>query len=161
MKKIELSIKGKHKGKYAAIIDDEDYNLVIKHRWSVALIGNSIYARSNKGGRGVIFLHRLILCAKKGEVVDHINGNGLDCQKINLRVCTHGQNMANRKPSKNGTSKYLGVSWDRFRNKWCAQITYNKKSIKIGRYNTELEAAEAYREYALKYHKEFISVFAQ
>lgn len=70
-------------------------------------------------------------------VIDHINGDGLDNTRENLRICTQGQNNRNRKASKNGTSKYLGVSWDKDKKRWRCQIRTNGKAKKLGRFRTD------------------------
>lgn len=97
-------------------------------------------------------MHRLILDAPKGMQVDHINGNGLNNRRENIRLCTHEQNSYNQqKPY--GSSKYKGVC--RKRGKWDAQIRASGKIIWLGSFATEDEAANAYDEAALKHFGEF------
>ena len=72
-------------------------------------------------------MHRYILNLKKGDMIDHINGNGLDNRRSNLRICTHTQNQANRRLSKNNTSGYKGVWWSGINNKWISVIAYQNK----------------------------------
>lgn len=83
----------------------------------------------------------------KGMVVDHIDGNGLNNQRENLRVVTYRQNCQNRHTPK--TSIYPGVSWCKYKKRWFASIKINGKNRKLGRYNLEIDAYNAYTD-ALK-----------
>lgn len=152
MRKIKLT-----QGKYA-IVDDEDYERVSQYKWYANRIGSNIYAVRSEGGRvnrKFIFLHRFIIDAPKNSMVDHINRNGLDCRRENLRFATKSQNMRNRGPNANNSSGFKGVSWDGKRRKWQANITIQGKQIGLGRYETAREAAHAYDDAARKYHGEF------
>lgn len=125
-----------------AIVDDEDGHLVFGKSWSSSINKNATYVRSGK-----TYLHRLIIDAKSGQIVDHINGNGLDNRKINLRITTHQGNKAN---SHHGAynSKYIGVSRINDRpksaNKFRVQVKINGKNVCLGRFQTDIEAAKAY-----------------
>lgn len=127
------------------LVDAEDYPRVSQLNWNFSKAGTG-YAIS-RGKKGVL-MHRLILDAPKGVSVDHINGNTLDNRKINLRLCSHAENMANRKLHKNNTSGYKGVYFDKATSKWCAEIKKNGVKIRIGRYQSILEAALAYEDKA-------------
>ena len=77
---------------------------------------------------------------KAGYVVDHINGNALDNRKVNLRLCTQSDNVLNKSRMTTNTSNYMGVSFDKKRNKWCAEIRYQKTKIHFRRKDNILEA---------------------
>lgn len=132
------------------IISKEDYEFVCCHKWAIS--GN--YLQSCIGGKRV-WLHRMLLDAPKGFDVDHVDMNGLNNKRTNLRLCSRSENMRNSK-SRLGTSKYKGVCWDVQANKWMAYInTAPYKRRHLGLYASELLAASAYNEAALKYHGEY------
>lgn len=154
-KRIELT-KG-----YIAIVDDEDYDWLIKHSWHVHDSRPSVrYAMSWIKGK-IIRMHRLILLhygqLEDGLTVDHIDGNGLNNQKANLRTCTQAENTRNRKgPFKNG---YRGIHKSGSKkNPWRAQIKVNYKPICLGNFSTKEDAARAYDAAARKHHGEFASL---
>jgi hypothetical protein len=89
------------------------------------------------------------------KVVDHINRNPLDNRKANLRIITRSQNMMNKTSQSSSSSKYIGVSFDKNRNKWVAQIAYQGKHKFLGRFNNEIDAAKARDAGTLKYFKEY------
>lgn len=103
-------------------------------------------------------MHRLLMTSPTGTMVDHINGNGLDNRKENLRVVTNSQNLMNRGKNKNNTSGYKGVLWDKVRNKWIALIGFNNKNIYLGRFFTKNEAAFAYNAKAEELFGEFAQI---
>jgi hypothetical protein len=89
------------------------------------------------------------------EVVDHINGNGLDNRRNNLRLATHQQKLANRRKTAKNSSGYKGVCWNKSRSKWQASISVNDVTIHLGRFDNPIDAHGAYIEAAQKYYKEF------
>jgi hypothetical protein len=138
------------------LIDSEDYEK-FKHLSMYPVTRHDLwyvqvsYARSKKQP-----IHRLILDAPKGTQVDHINGNGLDNRRCNLRIATHGQNQMNRrKQLKKSTSKYKGVSLNKKDGKWFAEIDYNGIHYHIGSFIDEVDAAKAYDEKARELFGEF------
>lgn len=144
MKKIPLT-----KGQFT-LVDDEDYSYLNQWKWFCEF---HMYAvRDYRGKR--MKMHRVIMDAPQGLEIDHIDGNGLNNQKQNLRIVTHAQNQKNMKKPITNTSGYKGVSWDQVRRKWVAYI-WNGKSINLGGYSTKLEAAEAYDKAALSYFGDF------
>lgn len=98
-------------------------------------------------------MHREITQAKEGEVVDHINHNTLDNRKINLRVCTHRQNMRNQVKPKNNTSRFKGVNKEKGR--WRARILVDKKRLSLGMFENIFDAVFARREAEAVYYGEF------
>lgn len=94
----------------------------------------------------------------KGEFPDHINGNGLDNRRENLRLATRSQNSINRGKQSNNKSGYKGVSWNKRDKRWTAQITINKHIINLGGFDTPEQAYEAYKEAAKQYHGTFANL---
>ncbi len=143
-----------------ALVDDEDFERLHKFKWHTQIDHNIIYAvrviREN-GKRHTVRMHRdvLNLRSKDRTVVDHINRNGCDNQKKNLRIVTLSENAINSKITIRNTSGYRGVCWSKRSNKWRAAITVNGKQIHIGVFNEKIEAAKAYDDAARKYHNEF------
>jgi hypothetical protein len=140
---------------YVTKVDDADYDSLAAHNW---------YYNGRYAVRGVwcplrknmkpIKMHRVILGAKDCESIDHINGDGLDNRRANLRLCTHQQNMFNRRnATKPKTSIYKGVHLSR--GKWRASIRFNKKLKHIGYFTSELDAAKTYDEVAKEMFGEF------
>lgn len=113
----------------------------------VSKVGNKFYARS-----GSSYLHRLVINAKQGEIVDHINGNGLDNRLCNLRIANHHLNKCNSL-EKNKTSKYIGVSVHKKR--ITVQIKIDGKNKHFYGFKTQEEAALFYNKIAKEIHKEF------
>ena len=127
-----------------AIVDADDYERLSLHKWYAHRSRNMIYA-GRQSDRCCISMHRVIMNAPKGMVCDHINHNGLDNRKCNLRVCTVKENSYNRSPLKGCTSKYKGVCWLKKKRKWMFQIRANQRSeYYSGVFSSEAEAALAY-----------------
>jgi len=94
----------------------------------------------------------------KGVVVDHINGDSLDCRRANMRICTNVENVRNSRKRSDNTSGYKGVSIDketRLKKRWRAYINYKGKRMCLGRHMTKEDAAKAYNVAAKKYFGEF------
>ena len=155
-----LIINSKTHGICNVLLDDEDYENVIKHKWFVIKTGKYVYAaRWHYGEKNImILLHRMINKTPIGFVTDHKNRNSLDNQKHNLRTATVSQNAANIKSQENSTSQFLGVYWETRRNKWFVTIKSNKKNKFIGRFDEEVEAAKAYDKAAIECHGEFANL---
>jgi hypothetical protein len=155
-----LKIHSKKHGDFKVLIDDEDYDKIKDYTWRVSKDGNTFYALTHiriNGKFTSVPIHRLIMNAHKGQEVDHINNNGLDNRRSNLRICSHSQNMMNTQLNKNNKSGFKGVSIDK-KNKylsWRAQISINNKKICLGNFVIPEEAHEAYCEASKKYHGEF------
>jgi hypothetical protein len=122
-----------------ATVDAEDYEELSKYRWYASRHGRKTYAICLIEGM-VVYMHRMIMRPRRGYVVDHIDGNGLNNRRCNLRVCTRRQNQGNKR-SRGGTSRFVGVS--RERDKWLARIRYRGKVYHVGLFDDEVEAAKA------------------
>lgn len=134
-------------------IDNEDIEKVCNFSWHIDKRTEKYSIVVCHNNNKSLLLHRLVIGAKPGQTIDHINGNPLDNRKSNLRFCTHAQNMQNR-VSLIG-QKYKGIYFCKTRNNWVAQISINNKTKNIGRFETDKQAALAYNEYAKKYHGKF------
>lgn len=137
-----------------ALVDDNDFEYLSQWKWRAHFNRKNWYALYGKDG---LRMHRLLLSLSKNDKrqVDHINGNGLDNRRCNLRVCTCQQNTRNRKKHKNSASKYKGVFWYGPLNKWVAKIWFNNKSVHLGYFKSEKEAALIYDIAAKVFFKEF------
>lgn len=129
-----------------ALVDDEDFERLNQFKWCAHKIGNSYYAARHLDRKHLIGMHRQILNVSIGLVVDHINGDGLDNRRKNLRLCTHAQNLWNTRKHrrKTTTSRFIGVSWWTIGKIWRAVIWANGKQILIGSFHSEQDAAKAY-----------------
>lgn len=139
-----------------ALVDDADYETVSRYKWGLMVAPNTYYARTWVDGTTVL-MHRLLMCAKAGERVDHKDSNGLNNQRSNMRRATSTQNGGNSRKHAVTRSKYKGVTYDK-RNKyrkWIAAIKVNYTRYHIGNYITEEEAAAAYDTAARKAFGEF------
>ena len=157
MKKIPLT-----QGQFA-LVDDEDFEKLNKHKWSAYKDRNTFYTISNLrlgvNRRTTIKMHRIVLGLTDSSIfVDHIDGNGLNNQKSNLRKVTHAENLRNLKAKKNCKSKYKGVTFHTVNKKWIARISINNKRIHLGSFVDEIEAAKAYDEASKIHHGEFGSL---
>jgi len=121
-----------------ATVDAADFEMLSKYKWYVYRRGRTAYAFCRQKGKPV-YMHRMIMRPRKGYVVDHIDGNGLNNRHCNLRVCTPAQNRANVR-SHGGSSQYVGVY--RHGNKWTAEITSRGKHYYLGLFDDEVEAAK-------------------
>jgi len=142
---------------YVALVDDEDYDRIVRHKWSAAIRSKTCYAITS----GNLYMHNLILTdIPENHEADHINGDGWDNRRSNLRIVTKEQNRQNkRKQTGDYTSKFKGVySPERGRaskKPWRAQIGVEGGSKYLGSFKTEYEAAEAYNIAAIKLYGEY------
>ncbi len=157
MKEIKLT-----QGKFT-MVDDDDFEYLNQWKWYAALFtgAKTYYAVrvDYTNGKRTILMHRVILELTDRKVkADHRDHNGLNNQRKNLRSATHSQNIKNTCSRKNSTSKFLGVHWEKERNKWKAEITSNRKTKRIGRFDREIDAAVAYNKAAIEIHGEFANL---
>ena len=141
------------------IIEPRDYYLLSHFKWFVHGNGSNLYAArsaltSDLRSR-IIYLHRQLMNPPPGLVVDHRNCDSLDNRRANLRTVTQAVNMRNRRKRKNTSSRFIGVHFDKQRNKWSVHIRYNSKKIWLGRFDDEIAAAKAYDEAAKNHFGEF------
>ena len=137
-----------------AILDDEDYEKIKK--WNLHAYKNKSgvwYIRRTLNSKQIP-LARILLSATKGVFADHINGDGLDNRRCNLRLTTASQNGINRRKV-NGSSQYKGVSWNKPLNKWIVHIKKDGKILHLGCFLSEGEAAKTYNKKAIELFGEY------
>jgi hypothetical protein len=143
-----------------ALVDDEDYDFLNQWKWRIYYDKHKYYYAKRteiRNGRCItIRMHRLIMKTPPGMETDHIDHDGLNNQRYNLRNVTHAQNQMNRNAKANGLSKYLGVCL--MRNKYRARIRVNNRTIHLGCFEKEDEAAIRYDRAAILYHGEFANL---
>lgn len=137
---------------YEALVDDTDFERVSEHKWYAKVERRAdcsvrVYAVRNVpregGGQMTQRLHRFIMDAPTDVQMDHINGDGLDNRRENLRVCTRSENQRNMRP-RGGYSQYKGVTLFKRDAKWVARIWFDGKKIYLGKFDDEKAAAMAY-----------------
>lgn len=156
MKEIQLT-QGK-----VALVDDEDFERVNLFKWHALKKDNNYYASRHipiGKTRKTTFIHQLVMnvdiLSKEDIEIDHIDGNGLNNQKYNLRACTHSQNLMNSKKRINSSSKYKGVGWHKLRKKYRARIRLNGIQYHLGLFDSDIDAAKAYDNKAKELFGEF------
>lgn len=143
-----------------ALVDDEDYEMLSKFKWTLHKRGDHCYAirmgRKENGQRLMIKMHRQVLGLTDPKIlVDHRDNNGLNNQKANIRACSPAENSRNRGLTKSNPRKLKGITFHKGANKFMAQIEFERKSIFIGYFNTDMEAAKAYDKKAIELHGDF------
>lgn len=138
------------------LFDDCDADVIGEYSWSTTVGGNTQYAIST--GKSRILMHRLILVPYRTEEVDHIDGNGLNNIRANIRICTHSQNLMNKFKRGTFSSKYKGVYWDKERNSWRAECAVDYIRHRGGRWEKEELAAIAYNEMAKRLFRNFCNL---
>ena len=143
-----------------ALVDDEDFEELNKYKWCALKQWNWKFyvVRSSKrvnGKRPLIYMHITLMNTPKEMHTDHIDGNWLNNQRNNLRICTVSENAMNRGKNKTNTSGFKGVYWNKALNKWQAGIQINWKLKHLWLFDNKLEAYRVYCEKCIKYHWEF------
>lgn len=170
MKRIPLTGK-KFAGQFA-VVDDEDFDLVSQWKWFCAGDERTKYAVRTQWSKTVdsetgeiitkwskIRMHHLIVVPSPGMEVDHINGDGLDNRRENLRECTHAENMRNRKRLVTNSSGFMGVQQSgKLSYPWRATIGYNGRLIMLGEFADPVEAARARDAAAVEYYGEYANL---
>jgi len=137
---VELQIEYNGEVLYSAKIDEEDYERVSKHHWCRKTANPRDYCSSNTTNSD---LHAFILGKQEGFIIDHENRDRTDCRKQNLRHVTEQTNAINKGKQSNNTSGYVGVSWDKEREKWASHIKLNKTKKFLGRFDDLNDAIQA------------------
>jgi hypothetical protein len=140
-------------GKFARV-DPEDYAELARHKWCAAKQGHSWYAVRSEAGRQ-LRMHRVILDAPPNLVVDHIDHDGLNDTKRNLRPCTKTQNAHNQRPQQGRSSRYKGVCWCKRERKWYSRIHDQGRQRSLGLFRSERAAARARDAAAIALHGEY------
>lgn len=156
MKKIKLT-----QGKFV-LVDDCDYEYLNQWKWCTGKLRNTFYAvrgsrRSESKKRKLIYMSKVILQRMeiKFKQVDHIDGNGLNNQRSNLRSATNQENLFNQGLRSDNTSGHKGVSWNKRVQKWQVCIRVNGKNKHLGLFDDIEDAARAYNQAAKKHYKKF------
>lgn len=150
-----IQFKGKRGEGKVALVDDDDFESVSRFNWFFSSAG---YAVANVQKNGCIFtlcMHRLIMDARDGEELDHINHDPLDNRRCNLRFCTRSQNVANTRKHSNNKSGFKGVSWHKSSMKWRAVINMNGKHTHIGSFVNIEDAVAAHALKSIEVFGEF------
>lgn len=145
----------------AATVDDDDFEALSAHKWYATQARLLYYAARaipiSEGG-GKILMHRLLFDFPKGMSIDHIDGDGLNNCRANLRLATHAENMRNRGRQKNNSSGFKGVFWDDSSKQWMSRIKVEGRPIYLGLFSTPAEAYVAYCAAAVELHGEFARI---
>lgn len=157
MKEIALTVgRSRISSGLVAIVDDEDYPFVAGRPWRLHVTSRGLYAITGKTG----LMHRVLTDPAEGVEVDHLNGDGLDNRRNNLRLATHSQHVAARwvRVSRSKSSPFRGVSLsgDEGRTRpWRATISVEGHKESLGYHLSEEDAALAYDEAARRFFGQF------
>ena len=143
-----------------AIVDADDFEWLSQYKWHAHWDEHmqGYYAACSKSVAkklGTTRMHRAIMKAKPGEIVDHIDGDGINNSKSNLRIATIRENAKNRKVSSSNTTTVTGVYFDNKSKKWVVKIQVDKKLITVGYFYDFNDAVEARKKAEEKYYGEF------
>lgn len=136
----------------SCLVDEADYATLASHKWCVMSDG---YAGREVSKGKTVSMHRIIMNAKKGEYVDHINHDIRDNRRCNLRICTAVESLRNRRKLKAATSRYKGVSWNKVWNKWQVAIRAGGNKMSLGCFTDEDDAATVYNVAAQLFHGDY------
>lgn len=155
MDTVEIPLPSGH----IALIDAADRALVEPYNWFASVGKWGVYVVRNRlksdPPRMHRKLHRLLLNAAPGQLVDHRNHDGLDNRRGNLRLCTNADNQGNSRRGRNSTSGYKGVTWHKQRGRWYAHISIDGRFRSLGLYDDPWDAAQAYNTAAIEAFGEF------
>ena len=134
-------------------IDEADFPLVSAHKWTVYRYGRGVEYAVYWDGKRNVYLHRFLLGSPAGMIIDHINGDGLDNRRANLRICSNLENRRNQKLRVDSASGYKGVC--RNSGKWQAKIRIEGKWHSLGLFVDKEDAARAYDAAAIRTFGDF------
>ncbi len=138
-----------------AIVDNDDFEYLNQWKWHYSSYGYAVRtSRNSIYNRIAVYMHREIIKFPSSRV-DHIDGNRLNNQKSNLRLCNSYQNIWNSRPHQRNKTGYKGITWESHRKKWRARIGVKGKRVYVGEFQNKDEAIRAYNAKALEYHGEF------
>jgi len=142
-----------------ALIDDEDFERLNKYKWCAFHLKNYWYATRNirivTNRQILLYMHRIIMDPPSNVMIDHADGNGLNNQKSNLRICTSSQNIANTKISCDNTTGFKGVAYHKLQGKYTARVQKDGVRFNLGVFINPKDAALAYDKAALEMFGEF------
>lgn len=138
MREIALSNGG------ICLVDDSDCEALSVYRWRAVQRGNTRYAVRNVTAHSFSYMHSEICGTPRGKHTDHVDGNGLNNTRANLRVVTASQNACNMQRKGAGVSRFRGVYWSARDSRWQAMISHLGKRRWLGSFKCELAAAQAY-----------------
>ena len=138
-----------------AIVDDADFDWLNQWKWQYSHKGYAVRSFYKNGKMEYVEMHRSLNKTPAGFQTDHRDGDRLNNQRFNLRTASASQNAMNRKPRADAKSKFKGVSWSKQKSRWVSRIFFDKKSIHLGFFEEEKEAAIAYNEAAVNKYGNF------
>ena len=135
-----LNVKGQN-----VFVDDEDFEMLSKFNWNPFGHKKQYFVSRNKSENKMIYMHRILIGAEEGQIVDHINGHPFDNRKCNLRICTQTENHMNQKiQQRKKSSMFKGVGFHKWANKFRVYIKINQKATQFGLFDNQHDAAFAY-----------------
>lgn len=149
MKKIKLTQNK------TALVDNDDFEELNKFKWYANRHGNTFYAVRSLANGSKRLMHRCILNTPTSNETDHKDGNGLNNQRKNLRICNHSENQQNKGKNINNTSGFKGISWCQRNKKWLVRLSVNGTRLYLGHFKQKIKAYQAYVEACIKYHGNF------
>lgn len=157
----QIIVFSKKHGKKIIKVSDSDFKVVSKFKWSIFAGNTTFYALTTwieKGKKTTKYLHRLILNAKSNEFIDHIDHDGLNNQRRNIRLCSPAQNSKNMSKHRDNQSGLKGVSLDKRRGNFRSRIKIGNKHVWLGSFRCALDAAHAYDAAAKKHFNQFAKI---
>lgn len=149
---IEIPLKGL-RGEVRAVakVDAADAHLA-SFNWHLTSRGYAARTDRTSGPKRTIWMHRVVARVGDRRVqVDHINRDKLDNRRANLRIATNAENGQNRDAYEGGTSRFRGVSWKPSKNRWVAHAWIDGRTVHVGYFTDEVEAARAVDRYRLEH----------